>query len=277
MTTMPPALVDAAWLEHNLDAVVVLDCRWSLADPTAGRRAYEEGHIPGALYASLDGDLSDMSVNDAGRHPLPTKDEFVRTLERLGVGDHDDVVVYDDMDGAIASRAWWLLRWVGHETVSVLDGGFPAWVAGSSAVEAGWIEPVPATHTIGDTSMPVVDRHGVASRSEGTLLLDARSADRFRGDVEPLDPAAGHIPGAQNAPYAGNLAGGSLRPPEELANRFEVLGVRANTKAIVYCGSGVTACHDILAMEVAGLGTATLYPGSWSDWSAAGGDVATGD
>lgn len=259
-----------------LDAMVPVDCRWVLASPPAGREAYLSGHLPGAIYMSLDDDLSDMTMTDAGRHPLPSKEAFATTLGRLGIDSTTTVVAYDTAGGAIASRLWWMLRWVGHADVLVLDGGIQAWTAAGFPLEEGPIERRPTTYQIGEATMPVAMMEDIVLRPSSTVLLDARAGERFRGEVEPLDPVAGHIPGAVNAPYAGNLESGRFLPPSQLADRFTALGVDDAAGTIVYCGSGVTACHDVLAMETAGLGTATLYPGSWSQWSGAGGEVETG-
>ncbi len=260
----------------DLASMVPVDCRWVLSSPSAGRDAYLAGHLPGAIYMSLDNDLSDMTVTGAGRHPLPSKDDFAATLGRLGIGNQDTVLAYDDAGGAIAARLWWMLRWVGHADVLVLDGGIQAWSAAGLAVETEVTHRPPTTFRVGETTMPVMEFEDVALRPASIVLLDARGAERFRGDVEPLDPVAGHIPGAINAPYAGNLDDGRFLSPSRLASRFTDLGVTDAAETMVYCGSGVTACHDVLAMEVAGLGTAMLYPGSWSQWSGAGGEVATG-
>lgn len=263
---------------EDVDVATMLpvDCRWSLGAPAAGRTAYEREHLPGAVYASLDDDLSDMSIEGAGRHPLPTREAFASTLGRLGISATDRVVAYDDAGGAHASRLWWMLRWVGHESVAVLDGGIDAWTDAGMPVETGAVVRPPTTYRVGATTMPTADRASVAARPDATMLLDARGRERFEGIHEPLDPVAGHIPGAVNAPYADNLEGGGFVSPERLAARYATLGVTDGETTIVYCGSGVTACHDVLALELAGLGTAALYPGSWSEWSRAGGPVATG-
>lgn len=260
----------------DLTAMLPIDCRWVVGSPAAGREAYLSGHLPGALYMSLDDDLSDMRVPDAGRHPLPSKDDFTATLGRLGVGNADTVLAYDDAGGAIAARLWWMLRWVGHTNVVVLDGGIQAWTGAGRPVDSGIVHRPTTLFQPGESSMPVAHRQDVATRPEHVVLLDARAGERFRGEVEPLDPVAGHIPGAVSAPYADNLDAGRFLPPARLATRFADLGVAEGNRAIVYCGSGVTACHDVLAMEIAGRGTAALYPGSWSEWSQAGGEVATG-
>lgn len=275
--TTPGPLVDVAWLADRIGDVVAVDCRWVFEDVDAGRAAHEAGHIPGAIYLSLDDDLSDMSVPDAGRHPLPTRADFAATVGRHGIDNGTTVVAYDDAGGAFASRLWWLLRWVGHRDVALLDGGLPAWISAGGVLENGPTVREPVSFVLGADSMPTVDRTMVASAGSQATVLDARGLARFRGEIEPRDPVAGHIPGAKNAHHADNLESGRFLDPSRLARRYGALGVVDAADAIVYCGSGVTACHDILAMEVAGLGTAALYPGSWSEWCRAGGEVATGD
>lgn len=270
-------LLGVSELDASDPRLAIADCRWVLTDPEAGRRSYLAGHVPGAIYVSLDDDLSDMSRSGAGRHPLPSKERFAATLGRLGIGNDAFVVVYDDVGGAYASRLWWLLRWIGHGDVAVLDGGWKAWQEAGLRVDDTPVELVPTTYRIGSGSMPVVDRDVVAGLGDERVLVDARATERYTGEVEPLDPAAGHIPGAINVPYAGNLdRSGRFLGPAELRARYGTAGVTDGSRTIVYCGSGVTACHDILAIEAAGLGTAALYPGSWSEWSGAGGDIATG-
>jgi thiosulfate/3-mercaptopyruvate sulfurtransferase len=275
MTTLPGPLVDSTWLAANLEDVIVADCRWVLDKPDAGQAAHEVGHIPGAIYVSLDDHLSDMTVPNAGRHPLPTRARFARTLGSLGISDDRIVVVYDDVSGAYASRMWWMLRWVGHEDVAILDGGFPAWTA-AHPTESGTVTLPAAEFAVGSETMPVVARTDVQAAGSGTLIFDARSGERFRGEAKSIDPADGHIPGAANAPYADNLVDGVFLGAGALEKRFNDMGVENAADAVIYCGSGVTACHDIFAMEMAGLGTAALYPGSWSEWSSAGLPVATG-
>jgi thiosulfate/3-mercaptopyruvate sulfurtransferase len=249
----------------------VVDCRFSLQDPGQGRRAYQAGHIPGAVYAHLDEDLSGPVVpGRTGRHPLPEPELFAARLGRWGIGNTTQVVAYDDAGGAYAARLWWMLRWLGHEAVAVLDGGWSAWVAAGLPQRIG-IETRPPTVF---TARPRPEL--VATASEVMLrrldpdwrVLDARGADRFRGENETLDPVAGHIPGAVSAPYADNLApDGRFRDPASLRQRYQkLLGTVPAAHTICYCGSGVTAAHDLLAIFHAGLGEGRLYPGSWSEW-----------
>jgi len=265
-------LVDAAWLQANRDRAVIADCRWYLGEPDRGRAAYLAGHIPGAVFVSLDGHLS--ADAGAGRHPLPLPSDFAAMLGRLGIGNDSTVVAYDDRGGAVAARLWWMLTAIGHETAVVLDGGLQAWTAAGGAVESAPVA-LPATdYTTEFIGWPgTTDRLHLRQRLGTATVIDARAAERYRGEREPVDPVAGHIPTATNVPYEGNLdASGRFLAPEQLADRFNGAG----PDAVVYCGSGVTACHDLLAMEVAGIGRAVLYPGSWSDWSTAGEDVAAG-
>lgn len=266
---MSSPLVSVTWLaEHLGDAdVIVVDCRWSLAE--SGRDAYAEGHIPGAFFADLDVDLSAPRGMGPGRHPLPAAEAFGAFLGRLGVTPSSTVVGYDAMGGAIAARLWWLLRYFGHGGGRVLDGGWPAWLeAGHPTTTA-----VPLAH---DGAAPplearpdmVVDADGVAGRAPATLLLDARATPRYEGREEPVDPRAGHVPGARSAPFTGNLDGGHMRPVDDLRAHYAALGLGPATPVVAYCGSGVTACHDLLALALLGRDDARLYPGSWSDWSA---------
>jgi thiosulfate/3-mercaptopyruvate sulfurtransferase len=251
-------------------STVIVDCRFSLADPEAGRRAYLAGHVPGAVYAHLDDDLSGPKIaGKTGRHPLPDPDRLRETLGGWGIGEGVNVVVYDDMGGAMAARLWWLLRWLGHDAVSVLDGGWPAWLANGGASSSE-----PPTRTRASFVPRVrpelcVDADEVArllQRSDHRLL-DARASERFRGEVEPIDPVAGHIPGARSLPLGDNLDAGKLRDPDAIRTRFaRELGDVPAARAVAYCGSGVTACHLILAAEHAGLPGLRLYPGSWSEW-----------
>ena len=268
-------LVPVEWLAEHLDHSPLrpVDCRWYLTEPDRGRLAYEEGHIPGAAYMSVDDELT-ASTGD-GRHPLPPPDEIAATLGRAGIGNRNFVVAYDDAGGAIAARLWWMLRSIGHERVGVLDGGIQAWLAAGGALTTDQPAWQPATLSV-NGSAPTIDASGVAAALGTRPVIDARAGERYRGEIEPVDPAAGHIPTAVNLPHDGNLGpDGRFLSAAELRARYTGAGVEADD-AIVYCGSGVTACHDILAMEVAGLGTATLYPGSWSDWSSRGNPVATG-
>jgi thiosulfate/3-mercaptopyruvate sulfurtransferase len=256
--------------------LIIADVRWYLGEPEKGRAEYEKAHIPGAVYVHLEDDL--CAPTGPGRHPLPDWNDFATTLGRLGVSRRHQVVAYDDRGGAIAARLWWMLRALGHHPVAVLDGGLTAWMADGHSVSAGAETLPPATYEPAPPSPAVVTRRDLAGRLGDVVLIDARARERYQGLEEPIDPVAGHIPGAVNAPYTDNLIENErFAPPASLAARFRALGAGIGRETVVYCGSGVTACHNILAMEVAGLGTATLYPGSWSDWSAAGGEVALGD
>ncbi|MFJ8691833.1 sulfurtransferase [Streptomyces roseolilacinus] len=241
---------------------VLLDVRWELGGPP-GRPAYEAGHIPGAVYVDLDTELAG-APGEGGRHPLPDLDVFGAAMRAAGVSSGSRVVVYDGGQGWAAARAWWLLRWAGHADVRVLDGGLAAWRGGlSTAVpepEPGDFVPVPG-------GLPLLDADGAAALARTGLLLDARAGERYRGEVEPIDPVAGHIPGAVSAPTTENVAeDGRLLPPEALAARFAELGAADAPEVGVYCGSGVSAAHEVLALEAAGL-RAALYAGSWSEWS----------
>lgn len=239
--------------------VVICDLRWDLTDKAKGKTTYEEGHIPGAVFVDLDTDLAAAPGID-GRHPLPTTGEFASALGRLGVAPDSHVVAYDDAGGRVAARLWWMLRSVGHEQVQVLDGGYRAWVAAGHLVETGWKQPSPSHY-------PEPDRwHGVVSREdlEGITVIDARAPARYRGEYEPVDPKAGHIPGAVNIPSDDNLdEDGRFLAADALADLYD--GLPADVA--VSCGSGVTACHDALAMVAAGLPMPLVYVGSFSEWS----------
>jgi thiosulfate/3-mercaptopyruvate sulfurtransferase len=255
--------------------VVILDCRWYIDNAAQGRNVYDEAHIPGARFVDLDTDLS--RDGGPGRHPLPTHEAFGATCERLGIDRSAHVVLYDDHGGAIAARMWWMLTNQGHFDVSVLDGGLGAWIAidGPMTDEVPTVEPTTLqTHPWVGT----VDRYQVEHRPNTTILIDARAPERYRGDDEPIDPVAGHIPGALSVPQSGNLNPDmTFRPPHELRERYLSAGVGNPDDVIVHCGSGVTACHNILAMVIAGMPGAHLYVGSWSDWSSAGLPWVTGD
>jgi thiosulfate/3-mercaptopyruvate sulfurtransferase len=251
--------------------VVVVDCSFDLADTGAGEAAYREAHVPGAAYAHLDRDLSGPRTGTNGRHPLPAPDVLVRTLGRLGIGPGVQVVAYDQDSGMYASRLWWLLRWMGHGAVAVLDGGFAKWVAEQRPVSAG-VEVRPSREFTGrprpELMVPAAEVPKVAA-SVRARLVDARAPERYRGEVEPLDPVAGHIPGAVNHFFQRNLANGCFRAPDQLRAEFHAsLGEVAGDQVVCYCGSGVTACHNLLALEHAGMTGARLYPGSWSEWVA---------
>jgi thiosulfate/3-mercaptopyruvate sulfurtransferase len=249
---------------------IVVDCRFTLTDPAAGRAAYERGHIPGARYAHLDDDLSRPPNRDEGRHPLPEPDRFAATLGRFGIGPGDTVVAYDDASGAIAARLWWLLGWVGHERRAVLDGGFAAWRDAGLPVEQTLPTFAPRRY---DARAPadsaaVATSDVMAALRSGALLVDARAGPRYRGEQEPIDAKAGHVPGARNRPFSANLTPeGRFRPAVELrAELTELLAGRRADELIAMCGSGVTACHLLLALDVAGIAGGRLYAGSWSEW-----------
>lgn len=268
-------LVSAGWLEAHLDHTGLhpVDCRWYLGEPERGLAAYRNSHIRGAVYMDLEADMSAASGD--GRHPLPDPRAFAETLGRKGIEPGCAVVAYDDRGGAVAARLWWMLRDFGHEKVAVLDGGLDAWP--THLMDSDPVTRAPATYEATGGHMPRIDRAGLAAALGSVVTLDARAAERYRGEMEPVDPVAGHVPSALNAPLTNNLAEDStFRSVAELADLYRSLGVAAGTAAVSYCGSGVTACHNILAIEAAGMGTATLYPGSWSDWSTAGLPVAVG-
>ena len=254
----------AAHLEGS--AFVVVDCRFNLEDVESGRRAYEAAHIPGAVYANLNDDLASPPDGKNGRHPLPDPAAFARTLGRLGIGNGTQVIAYDQDAGMYASRLWWMLRWMGHEKAAVLDGGFAKWSAEGRATSSGVELRLARSFTGKPRSEMVVSAADIGT---DTPLLDARAPERFHGDVEPIDPVAGHIPGARNHFYMSNLsADGAFRPAHELrAQLTKALGDTSPEGLVCYCGSGVSACHNLLALEHAGLHGALLYPGSWSEWS----------
>ena len=250
----------------------MIDFRWEL-QAGSRRDLYISGHIPGAAFVSLE----DVTGHDGpGRHPLPSAETFGAAMRRAGVS-HDSVVVtYDASGGFSAARLWWLLGHFGHDQVAVLDGGLPAW---EGPIEVGEVAVSPGDFEPALRGGGVVDRERVAMRAGGEVLIDARVAERYRGEVEPIDARAGHVPGALNLPWSENHeADLRFRSPAALRQRYEELGVRAGRPAIVYCGSGVSACVDLLALEVAGLGPGLLYEGSWGDWSAEPGlPMETGD
>ncbi|MEM7501928.1 MAG: sulfurtransferase [Pseudomonadota bacterium] len=265
-------LMPASELMQRLDDphVVIVDCRFSLADPDQGRRDYSQGHIPGAVYAHLDADLASTVTADSGRHPLPQPDEFVATVRRWGVSSESQVVVYDDAGGGIAARAWWLLQWMGHEAAALLDGGFAAWIADSLPVSAKVESRSPGTFSGAPASVMSIDVEEVQARlasDENFLLVDARDSARFRGEQEPIDPVAGHVPGARNLPFNRSLTtNGRFLSPDELRRLWEPLKPGQAGEWAVMCGSGVTACHLALSAQIAGLPAPRLYVGSWSEW-----------
>lgn len=267
-TTLVPAETLAVALERP--DLVIVDCRFSSASPGAGEVAYEHSHLPGAVYAHLERDLSDMSRRGQGngRHPWPDAETFTARLGRWGVLPHHQIVAYDDEDGAMAARFWFLMRALGHEKVAVLDGGFKRWQELRLPVDSNLVRRRATTYTAKFDTSRLLDAPQVQQRLDrGDLLLDARPADRFRGENDFMDRVHGHVPGATNRPYAQNLHEGRFKPPVQLAEEFRaVLDGRTPQQAIMMCGSGVTACHNLLAMERAGLGGARLFTGSWSGW-----------
>jgi thiosulfate/3-mercaptopyruvate sulfurtransferase len=251
----------------------IADTRWYLGEPDRGYRGYLEGHVPGAAFVELDRDLT--ASTGPGRHPLPDRETFAATMGRLGMGDEHRIVVYDDRSGVIAGRLWWMLRDIGHPSVRVLDGGLAAWVAAGLTVTTEATSLRPAAMTVRPGPTRRIDRTGLAARLGAVTVLDARAPERYRGETEPVDPVAGHIPTALSAPTADNLdAAGRFRPAADLAAHYRRLA--PSGEVVASCGSGVFACHDILAMVAAGLPEPILYPGSWSDWSTAGMPAATG-
>jgi thiosulfate/3-mercaptopyruvate sulfurtransferase len=269
-------LISAADLAQHIHAPnwVVVDCRHDLANPDAGRIAYLAGHIPGAAFAHLDSDLSDKSPGPKGefrgRHPLPARDAFIATLRRWGINNDTQVVAYDAQGGMFAARLWWMLRWVGHEAVAVLDGGLQAWQARGGQLETAHPHREHGSVEARSSLAATVEVNDVlVNLSSGKrTIIDARAADRFRGENETLDPVGGHIPGAKNRVFKDNLqADGRFKSAQQLRAEFGAL-ITSPQASIMQCGSGVTACHNLLAMEVAGLPGAALYPGSWSEWCA---------
>jgi thiosulfate/3-mercaptopyruvate sulfurtransferase len=252
----------------------IVDVRWVLGQPGQGRVKYDAGHLPGAIFIDLDAALTGPGP---GRHPLPSPADFAASLGAAGIGDGDVVVAYDDVGGWVASRLWWMLDNLGHDRVEVLDGGYPAWVAAGLPTTTEVPTFRPTTLTLRPAWLGTIDRDGLRARLGDVVLLDARAGPRYRGEVEPIDPVAGHIPTARSAPTEGNLGdGGRFLPPTELAERFRGLGADGSSEVVTSCGSGVSATHNALAMRVAGLPDPILYVGSYSDWSTAGYPVATG-
>ncbi|HEU4351570.1 MAG TPA: sulfurtransferase [Burkholderiales bacterium] len=263
-------LVSTGELAANLTKWRVFDCRHDLANPKLGEQQYREGHIPGALFAHLDRDLSGRKTGANGRHPLPDPQDFEKWLEKTGLTPQDQAVCYDGGPGAMAARLWWMLRWVGHENVSVLDGGFAKWTKEARPVTFDVPHFTPFNYPMTPRTDAVVDVHWVERNLGKSFLLDARAPVRYRGEQEPIDPVAGRIKGAWNRFNMDNVsAQGTFKSPDELKNEFEsVLQGRSPGEVIHYCGSGVAACHNLLAMELAGLKGGKLYPGSWSEWIA---------
>jgi thiosulfate/3-mercaptopyruvate sulfurtransferase len=246
---------------------VLLDVRWALGDDR-GRERHLDAHLPGAVFVDLETELADPPAPQAGRHPLPSLQRLQSAARRWGIRQSDIVVVYDATGGLAAARAWWLLRWGGLTDVRLLDGGLDAWVRAGGPVESGDVVPEPGDVTLTGGGLPVLSIDEAAALPSSGVLLDARAGERYRGEVEPIDPRAGHVPGAVSAPTTENLApDGTFRPAGELRERFAALGVQPGASVGVYCGSGVTAAHEVAALAAAGI-EAALWPGSWSQWSA---------
>jgi thiosulfate/3-mercaptopyruvate sulfurtransferase len=267
-------LVEARTLRSLLAGAsppVVLDAGFDLADTASGERAFAAGHIPGSRYAHLDRDLSTAKTGRNGRHPLPDRAAFARTVAGWGIVPGRQVVSLDRQGGMYAARLWWMLRWLGHPEAAVLDGGYAAWLAAGGEVSSAPAAVLASGAPYPERAplAPSIDAAGLAAQLGQAALLDARSGERFRGEKEPIDPVAGHIPGALNRFHAGNLTPeGTFKPADQLRREFEaVLGARMASEVVHSCGSGVTACHNLLAMEHAGLHGSRLYPGSWSEWS----------
>lgn len=270
-------LVTCSWLADHLDdpGVRIVDTRWFLGQPGAGKLRYEEDHVPGAVFLDLDDDLA--ASEGPGRHPLLSPADLADLLGRHGISTDHHVVVYDQGPGAIAARLWWMLRSVGHERVSVLDGGYGRWSDQDHPLTTGPPDVVPTTYEAKNGPTLTVDRDQLLDRLGSAQVIDAREPERYRGETEPIDSVAGHIPTALSAPTAGNVGpDGTFKPAHVLAARFFEMGLEKDEPVISYCGSGVTACHNLLALHIAGYPEAILYPGSWSDWSASGMPVAVG-
>jgi len=268
-----PPLVSCEWLARRLGHpdLRVADVRWSLVDKDKGYREYREAHIPGAVFLDVDTDLAAPRGNGPGRHPLPTPEAFAAAMSRAGIGPRTHVVAYDFGDGSTAARLWWLLRYFGHERTSVLDGGMARWVAEGRAVEGHVPSPVPARFVPVPRPERVVDAAAVdrLRADPRALVLDVRMPERYEGLREPIDPVAGHIPGARNRAYPTNVRSADdprFLPAAELRTAFERLGATSTAPVVCYCGSGVNACQSVLALELAGFPGALLYEGSWSDW-----------
>ncbi|WP_448062037.1 sulfurtransferase [Cellulomonas hominis] len=266
---MPDVLVTATDLARSLSGPNpprVLDVRWQLGGPP-GREGYAAGHVPGAVFVDLDTELAAPPSAEAGRHPLPAVEDLQAAARGWGLRRGDAVVVYDAGGAMSAARAWWVLSWAGVEDVRILDGGLGAWVAAGGALETEPAAPEPGDVVLAAGHMPTVAADEAAQWADGGALLDARAGERYRGEVEPVDPQAGHIPGAISAPTTENLDGdGHFLAPDALTARFQALGVAHGADVAVYCGSGVTAAHEAAALVMAGM-RPVLYPGSWSQWS----------
>jgi thiosulfate/3-mercaptopyruvate sulfurtransferase len=269
MTQTAP-LVSAAWLLENLNSVKLVDTRFALGKPDFGLEAYQSGHLPGAVFLDLERDLSSPVRDDrvGGRHPLPNPEKLAAKLSSLGIGDSSLVVFYDDPSsgqGFYAAHGWWLMRWLGHDAVAVLDGGLPAWLEANGNLETGETATSSATFTARVRPEMVVSAAQVTARGSSAAVLDSRAAPRYRGEIEPLDWKAGHIPGAINMDWSDGLdSTGKFKTAFEQQERFSKL--ENSEEVLVYCGSGVSAGANMLALELAGVKNAKLYAGSWSDW-----------
>lgn len=273
---MSDHLIEADALRRELAQPdwIVFDVRYSLTDPKAGELAYLNGHIPGAQFLDQGTQLAGQTSGKNGRHPLPDADTLMQLLRQRGLTPNSKVVVYDHNDGSFAARAWWLLRWLGCSQVRILNGGLQAWQdAGGPLQTSQSVSSYSDVQTSGDmkTAMPTVSAADILSQvpADGRVLIDARTAERYRGDAEPIDPVAGRIDGALNRPIANNLQpDGRFKSASQLHDEFKtLLGPQSADQVVHYCGSGISACHNIFAMELAGLGSSALYPGSWSEWS----------
>jgi thiosulfate/3-mercaptopyruvate sulfurtransferase len=279
-------LVTTAWLRERLGdpgsrdsspdrRLQIVDCRYRLGEPSAGAVLWREGHIPGAAFLDLDRDLAG-APGERGRHPLPDAATFEAAARRAGIGEDTLVVAYDEAAEGGAARLWWLLRHFGHDNVTVLDGGLRGWREEGGELHAGEERTEPGDFRAAPPTGAATASVAELMREGPPLLLDARAPERYRGEIEPIDPVAGHIPGAVNMPFMELAPEGRFLPPEELRTRFEAVGAESGDEAVAYCGSGVTSCVLVLAAEVAGIGPARLYPGSWSEWSGRGLPVERG-
>ena len=273
MNIDPSPLISAEQLMARLreaEPPLVVDTGFDLADVESGRRAWQAGHLPGSIYQHLDDDLSGPKTGTNGRHPLLAPEAYAKVFGRAGIDDTTEVIAYDQNQGTYAARLWWMLRWLGHDAVAVLDGGFDKWRREAHPVSTE-VPRLPVRKFIPRPRRITVDAAGVQANldTKALLVVDARGAERFRGDVEPFDPVAGHIPGAVNRPFTKNLStDGTFKAPAALRTEYlAMLQGRSPDTLVHQCGSGVTACHNLLAMEIAGLHGAALYPGSWSEWS----------
>lgn len=268
-----PLLVSTEWLARRLGdpGLRIADVRWSLLEREKGRNAYLQGHIPGAVYVDVDDDLASPRGQGPGRHPLPRPEAFSAAMSRAGIGADTHVIAHDFGDGSTAARLWWLLRHLGHERVSLLDGGFARWAAEGRPVEIAMPTHPPAAFAPSPRAGMLVDADAVERlrTDPGTLILDSRLPERYEGRTEPIDPVAGHIPGARNRPYPANVRSAQdpgFLDPAELREQFERLGAGRAERVVAYCGSGVNACQNLFALELAGFEAGLLYEGSWSDW-----------